>query len=279
MTIGLFILGLISLNFQDVLQEVSEVDQQQTEQENMIRISEAMNTFLIVNAFLPCPDISIPPDGLEDRTIVGGVGRCDSREGNLPYKNFGVKSQDAWGNDYYYRVNQRAESATYITDVCQSASVFGQSGTGNASNLWLCPDTSQYSCKTQLQCEVECPSSCIRTIDPRPNLTSPPYFHLATPPFGTIAGSFNLQIFDEDDLVTYVDGSAVAVAISWGGNGKSVNRYNGSADCVGGTAAELVNCKDDRNFVNIHTGENRDYISWVTMNQAKMALIATGEFQ
>ena len=295
--IALLILGIILLNFQGIVQRIFEVDHQQTQQNDILRINDAINTFLSVNAFLPCPDTDSPPDGLENRvdgTVDSLIKVCADREGYLPYNDLGVKPKDAWGNDYYYRVHQRAESESYITQACQAASVLGRKGTSGNDDLWLCPDTSQFSCTSKADCEDatkgDCPSTCINTIDPRPNANVAPFFHLATPPFGTLSGGVgndHIRIYHEDatsyaDSGTDMDGGVVAVAVSWGSNGKSVYRYNDARNsCVAGTgtAAELANCADSRDFVDIKTGEGRDFITWATVNQAKIAIIGTGEFR
>jgi prepilin-type N-terminal cleavage/methylation domain-containing protein len=54
-------------------------------------------------AYLPCPDITIPPDGLEDRT----AGVCDAAgaTGTLPWRDLGLGEADVWGNRYRYWVS------------------------------------------------------------------------------------------------------------------------------------------------------------------------------
>ena len=294
--LSLVILGMILLNFQGIAKQLFEVDHQQTQQNDMLRINDAMNTFLSVNAFLPCPDTDSPPDGLENRedgTVDSTIKVCTDREGYLPYADLGVKSKDAWGNDYYYRVHQRAESEAYITQACRPASVLGREGTGGITNLSVCPASNQYYCKAETICSAQCkdvdsnPVTCLDTIDPRPNANVAPFFHLATPPFGNVPGEYNVRIYNEnaasyDSDADDMDGGVVAVAVSWGANGDSVYRYSDTRNsCVAGTgtAAELANCADSRDFVDIRTGEGRDFITWATVNQAKVAIIGTGEFR
>ncbi|BCN94033.1 hypothetical protein THMIRHAM_18180 [Thiomicrorhabdus immobilis] len=288
-TIGLVILGLLLTLFTGIFQLLSETEKEKFERVGIYKVQKALNTFLAVNMFLPCPDTD--NDGSENRDADAS---CTDREGYLPYKDLGINGVDAWGNPYYYRVNQQAENVTYITDVCSSASVMGnggvKSGADGAGDLRLCPDSNIYYCGGTGSCNSVCsPASCIE-LDPRTNDQLPPYFHLATPPYGSLAGSYNLQIYPQSD--TAYDGSdgdpfggplgngTVAVALSWGANGDQTYRYNDAVNsCVVGTAAELENCDDDRVFVDIKTGEGRDFITWVTVNQAKMALIYNGEFR
>lgn len=275
--ITLLVIAGISTTVLLVYQSVLDTNAKLKEQQNIYQISKSMNTFLAVNSFIPCPDTD--GDGLENRTIAStGEFECADREGGLPFNDLGVKEKDAWGNPYYYRVHQRAESATYVNDICEPASVLGRSGPRSKADLWLCPDTNIYYCADSTSsnnCDSVCSSLCTNSTDPRPssNVTSAPFFHLATPPYGTVAGSYNLEVTDE--VGNQVDEGVVAVVISWGNNGSSVNRDN----CTNGSVNELENCDDDRDFVNTITGENRDFMTWVTVNQAKVAIIGSGNFR
>jgi len=285
--LGLLIVGVLLTMFAGIFQLLSETEKEKVERIGIYEVQNALNTFLAVNMFLPCPDTD--NNGTENRAVDLS---CSDREGYLPYKDLGINGTDAWGNPYYYRVNQQAENSAYISDVCSSASVMGnggvKSGADAAGDLRLCPDSNIYYCSLG-GCDAGCDSTCVE-LDPRTNDQLPPYFHLATPPFGSLAGSFNLQVYPQTD--TAYDGSdgnpfggplgngTVAVALSWGANGKETYRYGAASNsCVSGTLAELENCDDDRVFVDMKTGEGRDYITWVTVNQAKMALIYTGEFR
>ncbi|MDG6774776.1 type II secretion system protein [Thiomicrorhabdus sp. ZW0627] len=278
--LGLLILSFVLAGFNGVFELVFDTDHKMEEQQNMERIDDSIQTYLSVNAYLPCPDTD--GDGVENRTVTSGISVCDDREGTLPFNDLGVPEKDAWGNPYYYRVHQRAESSTYVNDICEPASVLGKSGTRTKANLWLCPATNIYYCSASItagsDCNVSlgiCSEPCTNTTDPRPllNSTKPPFFHLATPPYGGVTGSYNLTVSDEDG--NQMGEGVVAVVVSWGANGNKVNR----SSCSGGTADELENCDDDRNFVDTQTGKDRDFLTWVTVNQAKVAIIGTGEFR
>ncbi|WP_157753554.1 type II secretion system protein [Thiomicrorhabdus chilensis] len=275
-TIGLLILTLVLAGFNGIFGLVFDTDHKMEEQKNMARIHDSMRTYLSVNAYVPCPDTD--GDGLENRSVSSGVEVCVDREGTLPFNDLGVPEKDAWGNPYYYRVHQRAESSTYVNDSCEPASVLGKAGTRSQADMWLCPDTNIYYCAditASSNCNDVCSSTCTNTTDPRPttNVTLPPFFHLATPPFGGVSGSLNIIVNDENG--NQKSEGVVATVVSWGANGKEVNRDN----CTGGTSDEMENCDDDRVFVDTQTGENRDFVTWVTVNQAKVAIIGTGEFR
>ena len=285
--IGLLVLGIIMSGFYGIAKQLFETDHKQTELANMRTIQSSINIYLAVNAHLPCPDTD--NDGRENRA--DGIS-CDAREGYLPYSDLGVKSKDAWGNEYYYRVNQKAESATYITEICQSASVLGKAGAGQTTDLWLCPETNLYYCKAAgtHDCDSVCADTCVNTIEPRPHVTgvssdTAPFFHLITPPIGALSGASNLNIYNEDAApydgsIDPMGGGIVAVVVSWGANGQEVYRYDdGRESCGGGTVAENVNCTDSLDFVDIRTGADRDFITWVTVNQAKVAIIGRGDLK
>ncbi len=114
--------------------------------------------------------------------------------------------------------------------------------------------------------------------DPRSFFSSyaeqkPPYFYFVTPPVGTSLGYGNLTLQDENGVV--MDSGILALVISWGANGDNVHRYlSGDDACVGGTDNENANCdKGDNSFVYTQTGENRHYMTWITMHDAKNALV------
>jgi type II secretory pathway pseudopilin PulG len=285
-SVGLLMLGLSLTYFSGVFQLISETEREKNARVDIHKVQGALNTFLAVNMFLPCPDTD--NDGHENRA---DTVQCDDREGYLPFKDLGTEGTDAWGNPYYYRVNQQAETSDYIRDVCSSASVMGRSGPKVLGELRLCPDSNIFYC-SDTGCNDVCGGAC-QSIDPRGSAEEPPYFHLATPPFGSLYGSGNLKVYPQSaspykDSTGYPFGGefgngTVAIAISWGANGDQVYRYNDSRHSAGcdssATAAEFENCDDDRLFVDTKTGENRDFITWISVNQAKMALIYNGEFR
>ena len=272
--ITLVMIGGISSTALLAYKSVIDTNAKLREQENINRIAKSMNTFLAVNSFIPCPDVD--GDGLEDRTFSStGESMCSDRDGGLPFNDLGVKDKDVWGNPYYYRVHQRATDEDYVNDICEPASVLGSTGPRSKSDLWLCPDTNLYYCADFSSCNSVCSSFCTNTTDPRPstNVTSAPFFHLATPPYGSVSGSYNLEVTDEAGSL--VEEGVVAMVVSWGSNGASVNLDN----CSNASVSELENCDGDRDFVNTKTGENRDFMTWITVNQAKVAIIGSGSLR
>jgi type II secretory pathway pseudopilin PulG len=294
-TIALLIAGMVMAAFGNVFKLLFDVNHKSAEQQNMQTIETAVNTFLRANYFLPCPDTD--GDGKENR---GGSNECSDVEGELPYLDLGVPSKDAWGNAYYYRVHDDADSSD-VNEVCQPESVLGKLGSGGVTDLWLCPATNHYYCGIKARCDVACltPSvsststiptvatPCVGSVDPRPNILNTaapaPYYHLATPPIGILKGSGNLTVVSETDNTLELGEGIVAVIVSWGADGKQVNRSLVSGtwndNCSGTSSNELENCDDDSTFVDTLSGENRDFIRWVTVNQAKYALIGSGEFR
>ncbi len=51
---------------------------------------------------LPCPDVTVPPDGVGDD---GAGGFCTSSVGVLPWVDLGMGMEDSWGNRYNYWVD------------------------------------------------------------------------------------------------------------------------------------------------------------------------------
>ncbi len=76
-----------------------EQDHRQETRQVLLEIREALIGFAMVNGRLPCPDITIPPDGIAD---FGAT--CANSEGRLPWVDLGVGQFDAWGHALTYRV-------------------------------------------------------------------------------------------------------------------------------------------------------------------------------
>ncbi|MBD3822634.1 MAG: type II secretion system protein [Thiotrichales bacterium] len=271
--IGVLILGLIIAGFNGVFKLIYDTDHIVEERANMDRIERALKMYLRVNLHLPCPSVDV--DGHEDRDSATDV--CTKREGYLPFNDIGVSDKDAWGNPYFYRVLQRATGTGYIHDICEPASVFGKSGALDIGILSVCDVTQTYYCKSSgdLTASDMCVGGTLNNplTDPRTS-SAAPYFHFATPPWGGVSGSYNLIVQNEQG--DQLDEGVVALVISWGANGKELRRYvQTDPACSGATASasELENCDayTDRTFVDTKTGENRDFLVWVTVNDAKLA--------
>ncbi len=84
-----------------------QADRQETEKA-LAEIKDALMGYVVVNGRFPCPDITVPPDGVEDRTAPD----CDAPEtagllhGDLPYVDLGVEGSDAWRSPFRYHVTE-----------------------------------------------------------------------------------------------------------------------------------------------------------------------------
>lgn len=84
-----------------------QADRQNTEKA-LAEIKDALLGYVVVNGRFPCPDITAPPDGVEDRTAPD----CDAPvtngllHGNLPYADLGVEANDAWRSPFRYHVTE-----------------------------------------------------------------------------------------------------------------------------------------------------------------------------
>lgn len=280
----LAILGILLAYSGGLFELIYTSDRVQSQQQSIQKVNSALRNFLSVNSFLPCP--ATGNDGKEDRN--GTDNACAEYEGYLPYKDLGIPQFDAWGHEYYYRINANAKSSNSIRNVCESASVFGKSGVGVNSDLKLCPTTNRYFC-SGTQCTASCKDvdgglvgcTVVDSLDDN----APPYFYMATPPYDGSAGSGNLKVKNEGASSPHGgaggDGT-VAVAISWGANGSQAYCYGGDCSmttCLNGSTDEKENCNGDASYVDIKTGEDRDYITWITVNDAKMAVIYSGDWK
>ena len=200
--------------------------------------------FVKINGYLPCPDSRVPVDGLEDRSADGA---CHRQQGRLPWRTLGVERKDVWGNDFYYRVNSRADDGARVHDVCESAAAFGKSGTLTATDLVRCDATRVYYCNgalmqsqnaTRKSDEWEyddykiCPdgqSTVITGTDYKNDMTSaglpvePPFIGLFTPPVGGDAeGKALIKVYDErgtGNEQNRIAGAVEALVLSFGKNG------------------------------------------------------------
>lgn len=89
--------------------------------------------FAVINKYLPCPDTDTPPDGLENRTTVGGFEACSNAIGGVPYLDIGLKEPDVldgWGNPFRYAVNTNATTAS-VCDKTSGGSYFCNEAANN----------------------------------------------------------------------------------------------------------------------------------------------------
>lgn len=278
LSIAVLIVGLVWVNVPKMLSQttaIKAIAQQELLQQSL---GKALQTFLRVNGYLPCPDVN--GDGWEDRRTNQGQRVCKDREGGLPYAQLGFSATDAWGNPWYYRVHQRAEQGKYITQVCEPASVFANQGAEDLTDFWFCPDSKSFYCVKQSSannCDSVCSSACVNTIAAHPPAyqNRPPYYHLSSRPVGTLPVAYDIEIADPAGELM-IQG-AIAVVISWGVNGAKT--YTQSCTVPNLTEAERENCDGDLRFVSEQTSQNKDFVYWFDMHQAKFSLIQSRRFQ
>lgn len=112
MAVVLVIVGLLLGSFIGTF--VSRVDatrrdntKKELEEIKRVIIAYAYNQGAVV--YLPCPDTSDPPDGLEDR--LAGVCSPGGIMGTVPWQTLGLGREDAWATHYRYWVNEAYATA------------------------------------------------------------------------------------------------------------------------------------------------------------------------
>jgi|GEM_PF-2333497 len=263
--IALVMLGVVLLLFQGVFKFLFHVDHRVEQIANTHKIQGALETYLVVNKRLPCPDGDSDGviDGFED--ITNNV--CDDDRGYLPHKELSTDEIDAWGNPYFYQVIPSA--AAGAATMCEASSVFAKSGTittnaGGGGNLKYCPDTYQLACSNALPAPPVCPSG---SADLAITNTSAPYYSVITP------NPVEITLNNEFGVL---QNNVLALVISYGENGGENFYYTASINSGIGTCDE--NCDGDTSF-EMNTGENRDYIVSVTMDKAKHAAVLSRRYK
>lgn len=252
--IALTILSILSYS---VLSGVLVSRDYEEYQENRLQLEEirkAMNSFVQANGFMPCPDTSANPNGVENRAGGGGAGaNCQRWWGRLPYQSIGVKPQDVWGNDFYYAINLRADNsgASDINNAARPASFFSTQfqtvfdNTGNQT--WVIP---RFTMDTGLN-----------PIANDGNLTI-----CGENAVNCNGGTVNAQKLENVN--------AIAVVVSFGVNGDE--NWSGSVL----DAAETENFDNDRFFwqapgSNVDGQFFDDQLIWFTGNDVKAAMLST----
>ena len=111
LSIVLVIVGLVLAGMLVPLSAQIDQKNYNETQRAMLEMRDGLIGYASSNGYLPCPDTT--GDGDEDRD---GGGGCVATEGNIPWANLGMGKQDAWGQNYLYRVNNAfANSATRFT--------------------------------------------------------------------------------------------------------------------------------------------------------------------
>jgi len=268
-SLTLILLGILlvaGLSISGTFKKVAKATQAK---QQMASIKSALKAYLTVNQFLPCPDTN--GDGVQDTKIQGGVTVCKSRSGTLPYQTLEIEATDPWHNPFYYRVNARAENKTRINDLCETASVFGQTGTRTVkSGAGMCPASHIFYC-------THCTDACGSTLcdfsssaDPRTN-DAPPYFNIATPPKGVDNANGLKNMLVQNDAGDQIDNAIPVMVVSFGQKGQQI-----LADCNANTtagSAERENCNGDANFQISAKPDFDNYLTWLTIYDIKKAMM------
>ncbi|MBN2646360.1 MAG: type II secretion system protein [Thiotrichales bacterium] len=260
LVIALVVLGLMVMLFNGLFKLIFDTDKRIMQLNQSLQIQEAMQTYIAVNFRLPCPDSN--GDGSED----ANGSACAVAAGGLPYKDLGVKSTDAWGNGYFYQTIAGATDSSKTTALCQTAALFGRTGNLDYSGLHLCSTTNEAACDGA---GMHCPGGSWVNAGVALSGNYPPYATLYTP--------LNESLTVKNEANQEEDTGVVAVIISWGANGDRVNETN----CSDASPEELENCNNDINnlFVKTQTGLDQDYLTPITLFQAKKAMIASRRFK
>lgn len=82
-----------------------DMSQMENTQKRLAGVKRSLiNYYAVHYGRLPCPDIDVPADGLENRN---NDMSCGAVAGSLPWRNLNInKAIDAWGNLLGYRVSQ-----------------------------------------------------------------------------------------------------------------------------------------------------------------------------
>jgi prepilin-type N-terminal cleavage/methylation domain-containing protein len=103
----LVIVGLLVGSFINTFSERIETTRISETDAELADIKDALIAFAFTRGgapYLPCPDVTAPPDGAEDRD---GFGNCSAgvNVGVLPWRTLGFARADAWSTQYSYWVN------------------------------------------------------------------------------------------------------------------------------------------------------------------------------
>lgn len=274
--IALLLIGILMGSVLGLTSTFRDLDKAAHQQISMDDIRAALITYLKINKFLPCPDMD--NDGFQNRKTSKELEVCENRVGKLPYKDLGIPGKDEWDNTYYYRVNQRAESSTYINDVCQTTSVFGLDGQVTVpDDFGYCSSAGVYYCK---DCSSACSTACsYGSATDVAGLKKPPYFRLFTPPVGVdTAGegtNSHKNLWLADSSGNEIDNAMPFIVVSFGKNGAQTWR-----NCYLADAPERENCDDDIVFVvPDEKSENRDFMTYLNAYELKKALLESGAYQ
>jgi len=101
MAIVLLIVGMLLGGLLPTISSQIEQQHRNDTRKYMDEVRDALLGYAIAKKHLPCPDTTIPPDGIAEPTCTTA-----SQVGTLPYKDLGVTDKDAYGNVLVYAVTK-----------------------------------------------------------------------------------------------------------------------------------------------------------------------------
>jgi prepilin-type N-terminal cleavage/methylation domain-containing protein len=120
LAIVLVIIGLLIGGGIAALDAGTERSRRAEQRRQFEAVRAALYGFAMSNGRLPCPDVSDPLDGGEDRDTTVTPFECEAAEGALPWAALGVGRRDAWGNPLRYRVTTAASAEPDFADAVAS---------------------------------------------------------------------------------------------------------------------------------------------------------------
>lgn len=273
MVVALVILGILIISLNGVFKLIFQTDHRLAQIYESQKIKDALETYLVVNSRLPCPDD--PSNGINGNEDVSSSG-CRTVSGVLPFNELGVKEKDVWGNYYFYRIIDDAASSK-INDVCSTAGVFGLNATVTSADLYRCSSSNQLICDSPMPLVV-CDGSW-ESVNASGSYL--PHFSTYTRVYDSGVGIDGQVLSLAAESGDIEDQNVLAVAISWGSDGdRNYNDgINSSCDSSELTPGESENCNNDRVFVKTITGLNKDYVVAITLAQAKKAITTSRKFR
>ncbi|HWU34484.1 MAG TPA: type II secretion system protein [Methylovorus sp.] len=108
LSIVLVIVGLVLAGMLVPLSAQIDQKNYNETQRAMLEMRDGLIGYASSNGYLPCPDTT--GDGAEERDAASGA--CLATEGNIPWAELGMGKQDAWGQNYQYRVTKEFANST-----------------------------------------------------------------------------------------------------------------------------------------------------------------------
>ncbi|MCW5592774.1 MAG: hypothetical protein KIS74_11800 [Burkholderiales bacterium] len=125
---------------------VAEVtlEQRESTEANLRRVSEALIQFAALNQRLPCPAAGTSATGLEDDST--GTVNCNSAAGVVPWTSLALRATDAldgWGRKISYRVYSGTTGLTQTGGASMTDCNTNAAATGSVDANGKCPSTRQ----------------------------------------------------------------------------------------------------------------------------------------